>query len=151
MNQCRCTPGEVAHYLGKISQPLLDRIELCTEVPPVSYASLHSGQGGESSAEIRKRVEQVREIQMQRYVKEPIQFNGELKGRQIETYCVLTPDAERLLGSAFERIHFSARAYHRILKVARTIADMDMQETIQAEHIGEALAYRSFDKKYWNS
>ena len=150
LNRCRCTPGEVSHYLGKISQPLLDRIEICAEVPPVSYDALHSGKGGESSAQIRARVERVRELQIRRYAEEPIQFNGELKGKQIEKYCILTTDADQLVKTAFDKIPFSARSYHRILKVARTIADMEGQEQIQAEHIGEALAYRSFDKKYWS-
>ena len=148
--RCNCTPGEVAHYLGKISQPLLDRIEICTEVPSVGLNDLRGDKKGESSAEIRKRVEAAREIQSLRYAGEQIHFNGELKGKQIETYCRMTADAERLLSNAFEKIHFSARTYHRVLKVARTIADMAGQELIGAEAVGEALTLRSFDKKYWN-
>lgn len=150
MNQCHCMPGEVARYMGKISQPLLDRIDLCTDVSPVSYQELHGGRTGESSAKIRDRVELARKIQVERYKKEEIRFNGELKGYQIEKYCVLSDTAEQLLKKAFERIHFSARSYHRILKVSRTIADMEAVEMIESRHVAEALSYRAFDKKYWN-
>lgn len=146
MNRCKCTTGQVSHYLGKISRPLLDRIDICTDVPPVTFSQLNGGGRGESSAEIRKRVEKVREIQNHRYEKENIRFNGELQGRQIEKYCTLTKDASGLLGRAFEKMQFSARSYHRILKVSRTIADMEESDEICARHIGEALAYRVFDK-----
>lgn len=150
MNRCKCTTGQVAHYLGKISRPLLDRIDLCTEVPPVSFSQLSEGRMGESSEMIRRRVEKVREIQSIRYAEEQIRFNGELHGKQIEKYCPLTAQGKSLLGRAFEKMQFSARAYHRILKVSRTIADMEGEERIAAHHIGEALAYRVFDKDCWN-
>jgi magnesium chelatase family protein len=150
MNQCRCTPGEVQHYMGKISQPLLDRIDLCTDVSPVSYGELHKGTPGESSETIRRRVTAVQQIQAERYQKEAIQFNGELTGRQIEQYCRLAPAAEQLLQKAFDTIHFSARSYHRILKVSRTIADMEASSLIESRHVAEALSYRAFDKKYWS-
>ncbi len=150
MNQCRCTPGEVAHYLGKISQPLLDRIDLCADVSNIGFERMNSSNMGESSANIRRRVEAAREIQRQRYRKENTKFNGELKGRQIEQYCRLEEQEQKYLGRVFETLPLSARAYHRILKVARTIADMEGQERIMAHHLGEALSYRAFDKKYWN-
>lgn len=150
MNRCHCTAGQVSHYLGKISRPLLDRIDICTEVPPVSFGQLRSSGKNESSGEIRKRVEKVREIQSLRYEKETIRFNGELHGKQIEKYCPMTEEAASLLGTAFEKMQFSARSYHRILKVARTIADMEGREKIGAGQISEALAYRVFDKEYWN-
>lgn len=150
MNKCQCTMGQVSHYLGKISRPLLDRIDICAEVPPVSYEQLSSGRSGESSETIRKRVEKVREIQSLRYEDENIRFNGELHGKQIEKYCQLTKDGAGLLGRAFDKMQFSARVYHRILKVARTIADMEGEDRIASHHIGEALAYRVFDKDYWN-
>lgn len=150
MNQCHCSAGEVAHYMGKISQPLLDRIDLCTEVSPVSYGELHHGKEEESSEQIRRRVCAVQKIQEERYREEKIQFNGELKGNQIEKYCVLSEEAEKLLKKAFETIHFSARSYHRIMKVSRTIADMEQSERIESRHVAEALSYRAFDKKYWN-
>lgn len=150
MDRCRCTSGEVAHYLGKISQPLLDRIDLCAEVSAVTFSQINSSKKGESSAVIRERVEKTREFQRLRYEGEKVTFNSELSGEQIEKYCVMTEDASRLFRRAFEKMNFSARAYHRILKVARTIADMEGEEKIQTAHMGEALSYRAFDKKYWN-
>lgn len=150
MNRCRCTPGEITHYLGKISQPLLERIDICTEVPAVSFSKMKKRIQGESSAKIRERVEAVQEIQRKRYQKEEICFNGELDGRMLEKYCVLTRAAEEILEQAYGQFQFSTRAYHKILKVARTIADMEKSEKIQSEHICEALTYRAYDKKYWS-
>ncbi|MDO5363345.1 MAG: YifB family Mg chelatase-like AAA ATPase [Eubacteriales bacterium] len=148
MNRCRCTAGQVSHYLGKISRPLLDRIDICTEVPPVSFTQLRCSGKNESSEVIRRRVEKVRKIQSLRYKNETVRFNGELHGKQIQTYCPMTADGAALLGSAFEKMQFSARSYHRILKVARTIADMEEEEMIGSAHIGEALAYRVLDGEY---
>lgn len=150
MNRCRCTSGEITHYLGKISQPLLERIDICTEVPAVSFSKMKKKIAGESSAQIRKRVETVQEIQRERYKKEKFCFNGELDGRKLEKYCVMTGGADKLLEQAYEQFQFSTRAYHKILKTARTIADMESSEKIKEEHICEALAYRAYDKKYWS-
>ena len=150
MNRCRCTSGEITHYLGKISQPLLERIDICTEVPAVSFSKMKKKIAGESSAQIRKRVEAVQEIQRERYKKEKFCFNGELDGRKLEKYCVMTGGADKLLEQAYEQFQFSTRAYHKILKTARTIADMESSEKIKEEHICEALAYRAYDKKYWS-
>lgn len=150
MNRCRCTSGEITHYLGKISQPLLERIDICTEVPAVSFSKMKKKIAGESSAQIRKRVEAVQEIQRGRYKKEKFCFNGELDGRKLEKYCVMTGGADKLLEQAYEQFQFSTRAYHKILKTARTIADMESFEKIKEEHICEALAYRAYDKKYWS-
>lgn len=150
MNLCRCTAGEVSHYLGKISQPLLDRIDLCADVPKVSFAQLNSRESGETSLDIRKRVEAVHLTQQQRYQKEGIRFNGELKSGQVERFCKMDEAGKQLLERAFGKISLSARAYHRILKVARTIADMEGAVLIGSRHIGEALTYRPFEKKYWN-
>lgn len=150
MNRCRCTSGEITHYLGKISQPLLERIDICTEVPAVSFSKMKKKIAGESSAQIRKRVEAVQEIQRERYKKEKFCFNGELDGRKLEKYCVMTGGADKLLEQAYEQFQFSTRAYHKILKMARTIADMESSEKIKEEHICEALAYRAYDKKYWS-
>ena len=150
MNRCRCTSGEITHYLGKISQPLLERIDICTEVPAVSFSKMKKKISGESSAQIRKRVEAVQEIQRERYKKEKFCFNGELDGRKLEKYCVMTGGADKLLEQAYEQFQFSTRAYHKILKTARTIADMESSEKIKEEHICEALAYRAYDKKYWS-
>ncbi|HJB30369.1 MAG TPA: ATP-binding protein [Candidatus Blautia faecavium] len=150
MNQCRCTAGEVAHYLGKISQPLLDRIDLCAEAAPVDFSQISSKKTGESSCDIRKRVETVREIQKLRFSGESIRFNGEMGKNHIDKYCYVSESAQKLLERAFKKIRFSARSYHRILKVARTIADMDGSEKIESRHAGEAISYRAFDKKYWS-
>ena len=150
MNRCRCTSGEITHYLGKISQPLLERIDICTEVPAVSFSKMKKKIAGESSAQIRKRVEAVQEIQRERYKKEKFCFNGELDGRKLEKYCVMPGGADKLQEQAYEQFQFSTRAYHKILKTARTIADMESSEKIKEEHICEALAYRAYDKKYWS-
>lgn len=150
MNRCRCTPPMVTRYLGKISQPLLDRLDLCAEVSPVDFEGLSNGRTGESTETIRQRVIAAQNIQRERYETEGIQFNGELKGSQIEKYCLLEQEARQLLKMAFRHMPFSARAYHRILKVARTIADMEASESIHRKHVAEALSYRAFDKKYWN-
>lgn len=148
MNKCRCTPGEVSHYLHKLSQPLLERIDLCADVPPVNFFQISGEKSGESSALIRKRVEKARRIQQKRYQNEKICFNGELSGKQIRKYCVLTENAFQVAKNAFELMELSARSYHRILKVSRTIADMEGEELIHTRHVAEALTYKAFDKKY---
>ena len=148
MNKCRCTPGEVSHYLHKLSQPLLERIDLCADVPPVNFSQISEEKSGESSALIRKKVEKARRIQQKRYQNEKICFNGELSGKQIRKYCVLTENALQVAKNAFELMELSARSYHRILKVSRTIADMEGEELIHTRHVAEALTYKAFDKKY---
>ena len=148
MNKCRCTPGEASHYLHKLSQPLLERIDLCADVPPVNFSQISEEKPGESSALIRKRVEKARKIQQKRYQNEKICFNGELSGKQIRKYCVLTENALQVAKNAFELMELSARSYHRILKVSRTIADMEGEELIHTRHVAEALTYKAFDKKY---
>ena len=148
MNKCRCTPGEVSHYLHKLSQLLLERIDLCADVPPVNFSQISGEKSGESSALIRKRVEKARRIQQKRYQNEKICFNGELSGKQIRKYCVLTENAFQVAKNAFELMELSARSYHRILKVSRTIADMEGEELIHTRHVAEALTYKAFDKKY---
>ena len=149
MDKCRCTSGQITGYLNKISQPLLDRLDLCAEAEQVDFSEMSNREWGESSADVRKRVEKVQEIQKDRYRSEKIQFNGELKGEQIERFCRLDSGGQAFLQAAFEHMAFSPRAYHRILKVARTIADMDGTSEIRKDHVGEAVSYRAFDKKYW--
>lgn len=148
MNKCRCTSGQVTKYLNKLSQPLLDRLDLGADAEPVSFRSMQGTQG-ETSEKIRRRVESVHNLQKERYKNEKIQFNGELKGKQIEAYCQTDSAGKALLEHAFDRMGFSARAYHRLLKLSRTIADMEGSDLIKKQHIGEALSYRAFDKKYW--
>lgn len=150
MNRCTCTAGQVSHYLGKISRPLLDRIDICTDIPAVTFSQMTKQEKGEGSFEMKARVEAARDIQKERYKKEGIRFNGELTGKQIKKYCSCTKEGERLLGMAFEKMKFSARSYHKVLRTARTIADLEGKEKIDSSHIGEALSCRAFDKKYWN-
>ncbi|MCF0133443.1 MAG: YifB family Mg chelatase-like AAA ATPase [Blautia sp.] len=144
--KCQCSFHDIKRYQGKISRPLLDRIDLCVEVPEVNYEELLKKSKGESSAQIRQRVERVLQIQKERYKSEGICFNGELHGSQVEKYCVFTKEADTVIEDAFRKMNLSARGYHRVLKVARTIADMEMSEQIERKHMLEALSYRSLDR-----
>lgn len=148
-NRCRCSQEEVKRYLSKISRPLLDRIDLCVEAQPVSFEELNKGKGKESSAYMKKQVTRAREVQLERYQEEGITFNSELTVDMIKKYCALEKKEEKYLQMVFEKMELTARGYHKILKVARTIADLQGEKTIHMEHIGEAVSYRSIDKKYW--
>ncbi len=152
--RCHCSETDIARYLGKLSQAFLDRMDLCAEVPAVSYETLapEDGKGKAeriSSAHMRKIVARAREVQLDRYRENGQQFNSELKPGQIGRFCPLTPEASRMLEQAYTALRLSARGYHRVLKVARTIADMEPCETINTTHVGEALCCRSLDKKIW--
>jgi magnesium chelatase family protein len=142
--ECRCTPPQIQRYLGKISGPLLDRIDIHIEVPAVKYKEMRSEESGTDSAEIRRRVEQAREIQKQRG-----HVNARLPTRLIRKYCRLDEAGERTLEMAVQRMGLSARAHDRILRVARTIADLSAEEALAARHIAEAVQYRSLDRNYW--
>ena len=146
---CTCSPQAVQRSLGKVSGPLLDRIDLHVEVPPVDYAQLSAKTPGESSADIRARVNAARQRQRERFGDEPIPDNAHIPTGRLREFCPLTPGANALLSGAFERMGLSARAYDRLLKVARTIADLDGSDTIDTPHIAEAIQYRSLDRKYW--
>lgn len=147
--QCTCTPAQIRKYRSKISGPLLDRIDLQVEVDGVKYEELAGGGEGEPSAEVKKRVELARAVQRERFVDEDgINVNADMGERQIKAYCRLTPDCEAILRAAFERLNLSARARSRIIKVARTIADLDCSEDIKPKHILEATSYRNFDATY---
>lgn len=147
-DKCHCTVNEIAKYQSKISGPLLDRIDLMVEMPAVGYEDLQSTASGESSTEIKKRVVKAHEIQLQRYKKEGIFFNAQLNAAQVEKYCVLGEAEQKLLKAAFSSMDLSARAYHKILKVARTAADLGGSEEITVRHLAEILQYRSLDRKY---
>ncbi len=149
MNRCTCSQGEITGYLRKISQPLLDRIDLCAEAEPVTYQELVNTKKGESSADIRRRVERTVKIQTERYRGTDLRFNGDLPAKALDQYCILSAQGRKILERAYDQLGISARAYHRILKVARTIADMEESEVIQREHLQEAIGYRVLDKKYW--
>lgn len=148
--RCRCTETEVRKYLGKISGPMLDRIDIQLEASPVKYSDLKAMRG-ESSAEIKKRVNAAREIQKERYKNESITANAQLSGALIEKYCAVGENESRLLKDAFDSLGLTARAYTRILKVARTIADCDGREKINEMDIAEAIGYRSLDRKYFGA
>lgn len=144
--QCTCTPAQIRKYRSKISGPLLDRIDLQVEVDGVKYEELAGEGESEPSAEVKKRVELARRIQRERFIdEEGVNVNADMGERQIKAYCRLTPDCEAILRAAFERLNLSARARSRIIKVARTIADLDCSENIKPKHILEATSYRNFD------
>ena len=147
--ECKCSKTEIHRYLNKISGPLLDRIDLHIEVEPVKYQKLDSNIKCETSQEIKRRVNDARNIQLKRYKDFKIYSNAELDANLIEKYCKLDSKANMILENAFEKLGLSARAYTKILKVARTIADLEGSVDIEYEHIAEAIQYRSLDKKYF--
>jgi len=149
--ECTCSPQAITKYIGKISGPLLDRIDIQIEVSPVKYQKLSDDDEIENSEKIKERVNKARRIQLKRYQNENIYSNSELTPKLIEKYCELNENSKKILQIAFEKLGLSARAYGRILKVARTIADLDGKENILEEHITEAIQYRSLDKKYWKN
>ena len=149
--ECTCRDMEISRYMGRISGPLLDRIDIQIEVTPVKYNELDSNEGGDTSKQIRDRVNRARKIQISRYQEYKIFSNSELTPKLMETYCRLNKNSRNLLQNAFDRLGLSARAYERILKVARTIADLDGKENISEKHIAEAIQYRSLDRKYWKN
>jgi magnesium chelatase family protein len=145
---CTCTPADIQRYLSRVSGPLLDRIDLHIEVPAVRYQDLASSRAGESSAAIRERVARAREMQARRFSSlKGVYANAGIQGEQIRRYCRLDAAGEELLKTAMSRLGLSARAYDRILKVSRTIADLAVCETIRPEHVGEAIQYRSLDRE----
>ena len=147
---CTCSSTAISKYMGKISGPLLDRIDICIEVNPVKYQKLDSNERIETSAEIKKRVDKARNIQLQRYKDSKILSNAELTPKLIDKHCKLNEKGKKILEDAFNKLKLSARAYGRILKVARTIADLEESENIEVKHIAEAIHYRSIDRKYWS-
>ncbi len=149
--ECTCPSGTVQKYLNKISGPLLDRIDLHVEVTPVAFSELsNTNNKGESSSNIRERVIKAREIQTERYKNNPGMYaNAQMSSKQLREVCVINTAGEALLKRAMERLNLSARAYDRILKVSRTIADLAASEDIKAEHLAEAIQYRSLDREGW--
>lgn len=149
--ECICSEQSINKYIGKISGPMVDRIDIHIEVNSVDYEKLNSKVNGESSEIIRKRVNEARNIQIERYKGEGIYSNSELNNRLIEKYCQVDREGKKLLKSAFENLNLSARAYNKILKISRTIADLDKSENIKSCHIAEAIQYRTLDRKYWSN
>lgn len=148
-SRCNCSAMQIKRYLGKISRPLLERFDMCMEVLPISFRDLKKETKEESSAEIRRRVEAARAQQEKRYKGTAFFCNSEVPGGEVKKYCILTEEAKQRIEEAYERLSLSARSYHRILKTARTIADLAGTERVEEAHVAEALLYREPDRKYW--
>lgn len=147
--QCNCSPMQVERYLSKISGPLLDRIDIHIEVPPVPFRELSSATQGTNSDTMREQVVQAREIQQQRFSEQQAMTNGTMSPREIRKHCKLHSEAESLLKVAMEEMGLSARAHDKILRVGRTIADLDASDVIEVQHLTEAINYRTLDRSYW--
>jgi magnesium chelatase family protein len=150
--ECRCTPLQIQRYVGRISGPLLDRIDIHIDVPAVRFKELTGTGGGpepESSSSIRERVINARERQRERLKAEGIFSNAQMTPRLIRRFCRIDAESERMLETAMARLGLSARAYDRILKVSRTIADLEGDDEIRSTHVAEAVGYRSLDRTYW--
>jgi magnesium chelatase family protein len=147
--ECKCSPAQIQRYIAKISGPLLDRIDIHIDVPAVKVQELSAQEGGESSADIRARVVQARNIQLQRFAGESVYCNAQMTPRLIRQHCQLSVSAQQLLERAMQKYGLSARAYDRILKVARTIADLSGVENVNEQHLSEAVNYRTLDRNYW--
>ena len=146
--ECHCRPEQIKRYRNKISGPLLDRIDLQIEVESVTYQKINREEKTETSEEIKRRVNRARKIQLKRYEQYPIYSNSELTPNLMEKYCQLDKASKKILEEAFEKLGLSVRAYTKILKVARTIADLNQSDKIQINHLAEAIQYRSLDRKY---
>ena len=147
--ECTCSPAQIQRYVSKISGPLLDRIDIHIDVPAVKYADLAGKMPGEGSTEIRQRVLEARKVQQERFRGQNIYCNAQMSPRQIRRHCEIGDDSRRHLEHAMTKMGLSARAYDRILKVSRTLADLDHSSNIEARHISEAIQYRSLDRNYW--
>ena len=148
--ECTCSPVMVQRYLNKISGPLLDRIDLHVEVTPVPFSELSSTKMSENSSDVRERVMKAREIQEKRFEgNEGIYCNAQMSSKKLKEICVISNVGANLLKTAMDRLNLSARAYDRILKVSRTIADLAESEEIRPEHLAEAIQYRSLDREGW--
>lgn len=146
--ECTCSPQAIQRYMGKISGPLLDRIDIQIEVTAVKYQKLEAEDETENSNKIKERVNKARKVQQERYKENGIYSNAELTPKLLSKYCKLDKESKAIMQNAFEKLGLSARAHGRILKVARTIADLDESHNIKEKHLLEAIQYRSLDKKY---
>ena len=147
--KCRCAPQQVERYRERISGPLLDRIDLHVEAPAVSFDDLRSDETGEPSAAIRERVFACRQVQQKRFGSGKVRVNARMSSQQFRKFCTLDSEGEGMLRMAMDQLNFSARAHDRILKVARTIADLAGSDAISGEHVSEAIQYRTLDRKLW--
>jgi magnesium chelatase family protein len=146
---CKCSPMQIERYMGRISGPLLDRIDLHIEVPAVPFQELAGSADGTSSAGMREQVSRARQVQRQRFGRDSHRLNGRMTSRQLRKYCALDEEGKSLLKNAMDELGLSARAHDRILRMARTIADLDASADIKQGHVVEAINYRSLDRKLW--
>ena len=147
--ECTCTPPQIRNYVSRISGPLLDRIDIHIEVPALEYKELSSERAGEPSERIRERVEQARQVQLRRFKNSANYFNAGIGAKQLKSYCRLDEASKRIMALAIDKLGLSARGHDRILKVARTIADLAGEENLLSEHVAEAIQYRSLDRENW--
>ena len=148
LNRCSCTTTQIQNYIGKLSQPFLDRIDICVEVQKVQYCDLANDARQESSVDIRERILKAREVQAERYKGEGILTNAQLNMQSMEKFCALGDSEKKIMEGAYERLGLSARSYHKVLRVARTIADLEGAENIAGKHLREALGYRTLEHGY---
>jgi len=147
--ECSCNPNQIQRYLTKISGPLLDRIDIHIETPSLQYKEMSEESGGEPSEEIRKRVKRARKVQEERFAGRKIYCNSQMRSKEIKQFCKIDESGKELLKAAIQQLGLSARAYDRILKVSRTMADLDSKENVEEMHIAEAIQYRSLDRNLW--
>ena len=148
MQKCRCTQASLKRYYDKISQPLIDRIDICVEAPAVSYEELTGGRKNEDSATIRKRVAACQSLQNDRFIKEDFSHNSQIPASKLPVYCPLGKKEAEYMEQIFKKKSLTARTYHKILRVARTIADMEQSSDIKVRHLTEAVCYRAIDGLY---
>ena len=148
--ECKCSPVQIHKYLSKISGPVMDRIDIHVEVDNISFDDLNSEYKEESSAKIKERVDKAREIQLERFKNSKTYSNAKMTVPQTKKFCHLSEDCQHLMQQAFDSLKLSARAHDRILRVARTIADLEGSQDIKPEHIAEAVSFRGLDRKYWS-
>ena len=151
LKECTCSFNEIRRYLNKISSPILDRIDIHIEIKPVKYEDLKDDTKSKSSAELKAEVVRARLIQEERYKNEKISTNSELNTNQMKKYIKLSEDVEKIAKMAFNKYNFSVRSFNKIIKMSRTIADLEGSKEIESKHLLEAIRYRSLDDKYWSN
>ena len=149
LKECSCSQNEIRRYLNKISAPILDRIDIHIEISPVKYEDLRNNTPSKSSKELKEEVVKARKIQEDRYKCEKVSTNSELSTSQMKKYIKLSPEVEKIAKMAFNKYNFSVRSFNKIIKMARTIADLDQSSNIEQKHLLEAVRYRTLDGKYW--
>ena len=149
LNRCHCSRQSIQRYLSKISQPLLDRIDICAEAPTLNFSQITARDKNESSMDIRRRVINCHQIQKDRYKDYDFNFNSQIPSNLIDKFCFLSDDNRRFMEQMYDKHSLTARTYHKVLRVARTIADMSLEDNIQLEHLQEAICYRGLEKRYW--